>query len=185
MSSWFRSRYNRTKEGLEKVREAQKRGVAGRLERKKKFIGPQQFSSPQEKYRKTHPKRIAQIQKRWAQTHPEKVRENVRKQRLKHLTESEITQKVLREKARRLSKEDFTSQRIKLGSGRRISTGKLSRTWDKRIQERRERKERQLEKSKQYRSEHGYQKCLSCGRRMKPHIWRTQCKDCDPVRTVD
>ena len=28
-------------------------------------------------------------------------------------------------------------------------------------------------------------KCVSCGKRMKKHAWRTQCKNCDPVRTVD
>jgi len=29
-------------------------------------------------------------------------------------------------------------------------------------------------------------RCMSCNRLMPAHpTWRTQCKDCDPVRTVD
>jgi len=29
------------------------------------------------------------------------------------------------------------------------------------------------------------QRCLSCNKVMTRHAWKTQCKDCDPVRTVD
>ena len=30
-----------------------------------------------------------------------------------------------------------------------------------------------------------YTRCPSCDRRMKRHAWRQQCKNCDPVKTVD
>ena len=186
---WFSGRYKRTKEGLEKVKEAQKRGVAGRLEKKRKFIGPIRFSSPQEKYRKTHPERIAQIQKKWLQANREKARENVRKQRAKRLIK--LRAEPARARARQLASDptSFTSRQIRMGTGRQVSTGSRSRTWDKRIQERKARNIRQdlaeTERVKQYRSDRGWQTCTACGRRMKPHLWRLKCKNCEPVRTVD
>ena len=44
------------------------------------------------------------------------------------------------------------------------------------------------EKLTQFRKEHPRAECMSCHKKTRwqaKHPWRTQCKDCDPVRTVD
>ena len=85
--------------------------------------------------------------------------------------------------ADRLQQQQFLRQRVSLGRSK-IRTGFRM----KQDMEYRKNQQARQEKSRQFQAEHPRAECLSCHKKTRwqaKHPWRTHCKDCDPVRTVD